>query len=262
MNRISEKFSEAKKIKKIAFMPFFVAGDPDFKTSVEIGKLFASLAEILEIGFPYSDPLADGPTIQAADNRALKKGINTDKVFKLASEIRAHSEIPISILVYANLVYQRGIENFYRDAKKAGVDGILIPDVPVEEASPFIKASESCGIDQIFMVTQTTTPARLKKILSFAKGYIYIVSVLGVTGARSSFSGEVTKLIRKIKAKTSLPLAVGFGISERKHIKELELSGADGAIVGSALVKVIEENIDNKKELLKKLGKFVSKLKE
>ncbi|OGF67522.1 tryptophan synthase subunit alpha [Candidatus Giovannonibacteria bacterium RIFCSPLOWO2_02_FULL_43_11b] len=260
MTRLAQKFVELKKKKRIAFMPFLVAGDPDFKTSIEIGKLFATRADILEIGFPYSDPLADGPTIQAADNRALASGINVRRVFKLIKKIRSRSSIPISVLVYANLVYQRGIERFYREARNAGVDGVLIPDVPIEEAEPFIKAARKAGIDPIFLVTQTTTPTRLKKIVASASGYLYLVSVLGVTGARRTLSRDTEKLIRRVKKNTSLPLAVGFGISTRGHIVKLKEAKADGTIIGSSLVKIIEKNKNNRKKLLKELKEHVERL--
>ncbi len=260
MTLLAQKFSELKKKKRIAFMPFLVAGDPDFKTSIEIGKLFAARADILEVGFPYSDPLADGPTIQAADRRALKSGMTTDKVFELIRRLRSHSSVPISILVYANLVYQRGIERFYREVRDAGADGVLIPDVPMEEAAPFVSASKKAGIDPVFLVTQTTTAKRLKKINACAKGYLYVVSVLGVTGARNTLSPGTKKFLRRIRASTSLPLAVGFGISTREQIIALKHAGADGAIVGSALVKIIEKNLNNKKELIKKLKKHIAEL--
>ena len=253
MTRIGEKFEQLKEKKRMAFMPFFVAGDPDLKTSMEIGRALASRADILEIGFPYSDPIADGPTIQAADTRAIASGMNTNRVFALIRAIRNVSPTPISILVYANLVQQRGIARFYRDTRDAGVDGVLIPDVPIEEASPFLHMAKSVGIDQIFIVAPTTNPARLEKIIRRAQGYLYVVSVLGVTGTRTILSPEIPRLIKKIKVHTSLPLAIGFGISKKEHLVALKEAGADGAIVGSALVNIIQENTDDKKNIPKKL---------
>ncbi|MDP3762718.1 MAG: tryptophan synthase subunit alpha [bacterium] len=260
MTRLAQKFEELKKKKRIAFMPFLVAGDPDFKTSLKIGKLFSSYADILEVGFPYSDPLADGPTIQAADSRALKSGMTTDKVFELIRRIRSFSPVPISVLAYANLVYQRGIRRFYREVLDAGVDGVLVPDVPMEEAAPFVSASKKAGVDPIFLVTQTTTAKRLKKINACAMGYLYVVSVLGVTGVRDTLSPGTKEFLRRIKAGTSLPLAVGFGISTREQISALKRAGADGAIVGSALVKIIEKNLNDKTGLIKKLKKHIAEL--
>lgn len=260
MTRIEKKFKETKAQGKIAFMPFLVAGDPDFETSILIAQKILPFADLLEIGFPYSDPLADGPTIQTADGRALRAGMNTDRVFAFIKKLRSVTDVPITVLVYANIVYQRGIERFYRDAKAAGIDGVLVPDVPVEESEPFVDASRMAGIDPIFLVASTTTPQRLKKILHHAQGFLYVVSVLGVTGARESLSSEMPKLLRRIKKQTNLPLAVGFGISKREHIEILKKAEADGAIVGSALVKIIEENLHNKKRLLEQISAHTSKL--
>ena len=257
MSRIDEKFAQLRKEGRIAFMPFLVAGDPNFENGLRLAEKIIPSADLLEIGFPYSDPLADGPIIQAADNRALAASMNTDRVFAFIKEIRKISEIPISVLVYANLVYQRGIKRFYRDAKKSGIDGVLIPDVPVEESSPFVDASRKADVDPIFLVTQTTTQKRLKKILVYAKGYLYLVSVLGVTGTRATLASEMPRVIRSIKKHTDLPLAVGFGISKKEHIHALHTAGADGAIVGSALVKIIGENSDNKDRLLSRMTKAV-----
>jgi tryptophan synthase alpha chain len=246
MNRISAKFQELKELEKTAFMPFFVAGDPDFSRSLTFIRHALPFADLLELGFPYSDPLADGPTIQNADARALLSGMNPDTVFDLIKAIRKISEVPITVLVYANLVYQRGIERFYRDAQDAGIDGVLVPDVPMEEAGPFVAAARKFGISPIFLVTLTTNKERLKKILLNAHGYLYVVSLLGVTGARKSLSQELAHLLARIKAQTGLPLAVGFGISKRSHITALAKAGADGVIVGSALIKAIEEDIEKK----------------
>lgn len=233
-------------------MPFLVAGDPDFASSLEYIKSVVERADMLELGFPYSDPLADGPTIQAADSRALKSGMNTDKVFELVSEIRKFSQIPITVLVYANLVYQQGIDNFYRKAKEAGIDGVLVPDVPVEESEPFVAAAKKHGIDRIFLVAQTTTPERLKKILKHATGYLYLVSVLGVTGKRKEFSNDTIAFIKRIRAQTKISLAVGFGISTREQALAFSRVGADGIIVGSAIVDLISKHGDSSE-----LTKFV-----
>ncbi len=239
MASLSKKFAEVKNEHRTAFMPFLVAGDPDFKKSLGIVKHIAEHADLLELGFPYSDPLADGPTIQSADGRALASGMTTDKVFELIAQFRKSSAIPISVLVYANLVYQQGIDKFYRKAKEAGIDGVLVPDVPVEEAEPFVVAAKKYGIAPIFLVAQTTTDDRLKKILKYASGYLYLVSVLGVTGRRTSFSEETTAFIKRIRSQTNVPLAVGFGISTPEQARSFATAGADGIIVGSALIDLI-----------------------
>ena len=223
-------------------MPFIVAGYPNFQTSRKIAKQLIKEADLLEIGFPYSDPLADGPVIQAADTQALKSGMTTKKVFRLIKEIRKESEAPITVLVYANLLYQQGIENFYRQASACGITAVLVPDLPIEESDDFILAAKKYNIAPIFLVAQTTTSERLKKISQYAEGYLYLVSVLGVTGARTSFQRETMKLIRFVKKNSSLPVAVGFGISNPSQIKELKKAGADGVIVGSALVRELNKS--------------------
>ncbi len=255
MNTISSKFKELKEAKRSAFMPFIVAGDPDMKTSLAIVKRIIKDADLLEIGFPYSDPLADGPTIQAADQRALATGANTDQVFELIRTIRTFSSIPITVLVYANLVYAQGIDAFYRKAKAAGIDGVLIPDVPVEESEPYVAAAKKNGINPIFLVAQTTTPKRLKKILECAEGYLYLVSVLGVTGKRKEFNESTLSFIKNIRRATSLPLSVGFGIHTREQASAFVKAGADGIIVGSAIVDIIAKQ-GNVQELSNFLKQF------
>lgn len=245
MSRISKTFTKINKQERTAFMPFVVAGDPTMETSLAVIKRLSEGADLLELGFPYSDPLADGKTIQAADVRALNAGMTTEKVFQLVKSVRSFSEIPITVLVYANLVYQQGIDDFYRRAKEAGIDGVLVPDVPVEEAKPFVKAAKANRIDPIFLVAQTTTPERLKKILKYAKGFLYLVSVLGVTGKRNDFDDTTTRFIASIRAQTKLPLAVGFGIQSREHALSFAKAGADGAIVGSAIVDIIAKHGDS-----------------
>jgi len=159
------------------------------------------------------------------------------------------------------LIYQRGVEQFYRQAKQAGIDGVLVPDVPVEESIPFVMAARKAGISPIFLVSQTTTNQRLAKILQHAQGYLYLVSVLGVTGERNKLPGEVLSLIERVKAITGLPIAVGFGISKPSHIKMLKKAGVDGYIIGSALIKIIEENIGkNRDKLLRELEGYVATL--
>lgn len=260
MNRIQEQFQKLRGTGKIAFMPFIVAGDPDFETSVEITRVLAKSADFLEIGFPYSDPLADGPTIQASDERALKAGINTRRAFEFIKEVRKFTKLPITLLVYANLVYQWGVEKFYEDAKIAGIDGVLIPDVPIEEAKPYLKAAQRQNISPIFLVAQTTTNERLKNIILYAQGYLYLVSVLGVTGERKQFKKDTLNFIERVRAETKLPLAVGFGISTSQQVHLVKEAGADGFIIGSALISIIEKNLKEKGRLLKELSRYVDEL--
>jgi tryptophan synthase alpha chain len=255
-----QTFEKTKQEEKTAFMPFLVAGDPDYNASLAMFKAVAPSADMLEIGFPYSDPLADGPTIQAADERALHSGIDTDKVFSLISKVREFYKGPISVLVYANLVYQYGIDNFYKQAAKCGIDGVLIPDVPYEEAEPFVLAAKKHKVSPVFMVTQTTTEERLKKILKYAEGYLYLVSVLGVTGSRSSLGNETYNFIKRIRKHTDLPLALGFGISKKEHITNAAKAGIDGVIVGSAIIKIMEANLNDTKQAAGKIEAFIEEL--
>ena len=263
MSRYKKTFNKLKKNKEKALVPFVVIGDPDYKTSIQIAKtIIDSGADILELGFAFSDPIADGPTIQSADIRALKSKINTDKNFEFIKEIRAYnSKIPIGLLLYSNLIVQRSINHFYKDAKEAGVDSVLVADLPIEEADPFIKEARANKVDSVFIVSPLTSETRLKAIAKKTKGFIYVVSRLGVTGARSDLQQNTLQLIKNIKPNTSLPICVGFGISKPEHVKEIINAGADGAIVGSSLVKIIEESLNNKELMLTKIQDFIKALK-
>jgi len=258
MSRITQKFIQLQAKNETAFMPFVVAGYPDFNTSLKITKTLAKWAHFLEVGFPYSDPLADGPIIQEADQIALKNGMTVTKVFKFISNVNKSHDLPIIILVYSNLVNNFGIENFYSQAKFVGVDGILIPDVPLEEADFYIQAAVKNKIDPIFIVAQTTTNIRLKKILKLAKGFLYMVSVLGVTGARKNFSPDTYRFLSRIKKHSDIPSVVGFGVSTNKQIKQFRKMGLDGFIVGSFLVSAIKKCSNGRN--LKRFNKMVANL--
>lgn len=255
---------ELQKRKEGAFIPFVVLGDPDSKSSQKIIEtLIKTGADALELGFAFSDPIADGKTIQEADQRALAKKINTDENFELIKRIRVRNKkIPISLLVYYNLIFQRGIEKFYSDAKKAGVDAILAADCPLEESRHLLDASKKFGIDQVFIVAPTTTKKRLLNILEKTRGYAYIVGVLGVTGARSSLQNRTIETIKKARRFSNLPLCVGFGISKPEHVRAILSAGANGAIVGSAVVSLIKNNLGNKEKMLEALALFAKKMKK
>lgn len=227
------------------FCPFTVIGFPTFKKSLKIVKdyvdgngasrLFGK-ANMLELGIPFSDPTADGPVIQKADQIALQKGFTLKKLFPFLKKVRKFTNIPIGLLTYANPVYRYGIEKFYHHAKNAGANSILIADLSLEESKPFLHASKKYKLDQIFIVSEKTSVSRLKKILKVARGYIYVVSRSDVTGAKKDISKSLSSLIKKIKSHTHLPLIVGFGISKKSHIQKLQKTGANGYIIGSALV--------------------------
>lgn len=242
-------------------MPFAVIGDPDYETSLKIVKILAEKGDMLELGIPFSDPIADGPTIQKADARALKNGFDTDRIFEFIGDVRKFTDKPIGLLVYYNLIYQYGIDRFCSKAKETGADSILAADLSLEESHDFVMAAGEHEIDAIFLVTQLTTAERLRKILEKASGFVYIVNVLGVTGARADLDNATLDLIRRVRANTNLPLCAGFGISKPEHAKAVLKAGADGAIVGSAIVKLVEEYQNDRKRMLREIEKYVSEMK-
>jgi tryptophan synthase alpha chain len=246
-----------------AFIGFTVGGDPDEATSFMVARaLIDGGTDILELGIPFSDPVADGPTIQRADERARAARTTPDTIFRLVRQIRAGSEVPIVFLTYYNIVYRRGIERFYREAAEAGVDGILIADMPVEESEEVVTIAARYGIDPIFLVTQTTGDDRIRKIVHKARGYLYLVSVLGVTGVREQVSSGAIDLLHRVRRHTDLPLALGFGISTPDHAKTCAAGGADGVIVGSAIVEIVEQNRDNPAMMAQRVREYVVLMKK
>ncbi|MCK9581842.1 MAG: tryptophan synthase subunit alpha [Methanoregula sp.] len=260
MRRIDAVFARHK---KPAFIGFTVAGDPDKETSIRAAMaLIKGGTDILELGIPFSDPVADGPTIQKADERSLASGTTVDTVFDIVREIRKRSEVPIVFLVYFNMVCHRGIDRFYREAHEAGVDGILVADMPVEEADEVYKAALRNYIDPIFLITQTTSDTRIKKIAAKSRGYLYLVAVLGVTGVRDRVSSGALDLLKRVRKYTGVPLALGFGISTPDHAKTCAAAGADGVIVGSAIVDIISRNPQNPDVMERDLEAYVSEMKK
>jgi tryptophan synthase alpha chain len=259
MGRIEKAFNQGK---KPLFIGFTVAGDPDKHTCIRIARaLIAGGTDILELGVPFSDPVADGLTIQKADERALAAGTTPDSVFEMVKEIRKESEVPIVFLTYFNIIYHRGVERFYREARDAGVDGILIADMPVEESEEICKVAAHYGIDPVFLITQTTTEQRIKKIVAKAGGYVYLVAVLGVTGVRDHVSEEALDLLNRVRRHTTLPLALGFGISTPAHANVCTRAGADGVIVGSAIVEIVERNLEDSDRMVHMLQDYVASMK-
>lgn len=250
-------YAEAlKRKKKPLFVPFVVLGDPDRKRSAGIiRKLVENGADALELGLPFSDPPADGPVIQAADTRALKSGIRMDHCFRLIGEIRKYTDIPIGLLVYFNLVLQRGLENFYRDCAASGVDSVLIADLPLEHAGEAVPIAISHGIAPIFLISEVTSDKRLKEIAGLAEGYLYVVSYLGVTGAADSVLEEkMSDLIGRARKFSGLPLIAGFGINNLRQVEAAIGAGADGIIVGSRIVR----EINNPEKILAICGEITA----
>jgi tryptophan synthase alpha chain len=265
VSRIAAKFEELRSKGEGALIAFVTAGDPTVSTTPRIAKALEDAgADIIELGLPFSDPIADGPTIQEAAERALKSGMNTDVYFAITKKIRKMVKMPLICLTYFNLVLKRGVGHFMKDCKESGIDGVIIPDLPVEEAKEVIEKTDDNGVDAIFLAAPTTTEERMKKILDSTRGFVYLVSLLGVTGARKELSLTVGDMIKRAKksVKKNVPIAVGFGISTPEHVREVIAAGADGAIVGSAIVDVIAKNIANEGKMLRDIHNFATKLKE
>jgi tryptophan synthase alpha chain len=256
-------FKDLRRKNQGALIAFVVIGYPDYETSLKIvKKIIDAGADILELGLPFSDPISDGPTIQSANTRALSNGINTDKAFEFVKEIRKHSDIPIGILTYYNLVYQRGTEKFYADSKDAGINSILIADMPIEESEIICKYSEENKVDTVFMISQLTEDDRIKKIAEKTTGFIYVVARLGITGAKSTLEDSTLTLVKKIRNLTNKPVCVGFGLSNPDQVKNVIQAGADGAIIGSAIVNLIAENQNNEEIMLSKVHEYIADLKK
>ncbi len=259
MKTYKQVFSE---LDRAALIPFFVIGDPDFDTSIEVVKTAIDAgADILELGIPFSDPIADGPTIQKADIRALKSGINVQKALKCIRKDKDYKDIPIGLLMYYNLVYQYGTEKFFGDFHQAGVNSVLVADLSIDDADEITAAAESAGLDTVFMVTPNTDTERMKLIASKTTGFIYTVSLLGVTGSREDLSEQIEGLVGKLKKLTSVPVCVGFGISKPEHAAKVAQVGADGVIIGSRIVRLIEENLGDREKILAEISSFIGNVK-
>lgn len=239
--RISDKFSELKKKKEGALIAYICAGDPTPDATKEyVTALVRGGADIIELGLPFSDPTADGPTIQAGIERALNGGMTPDIYFRTVASLKMH--IPLVVMTYYNLIFKRGLEKFVKDCSASGISGIIVPDLPPEESAELAGFCKKNEVDLIFLVAPTTTDERLKRILTEGRGFIYLVARLGVTGARSDVAASTRELIERVK--TTTPKAVGFGISNGKQAAEIIRSGADGVIVGSAFVDIIASGKD------------------
>lgn len=263
-DRYAEAFARLAERSEGAFVPFTVLGDPNAKTSLEILRAMAAGgADMLELGIPFSDPVADGPTIQAADIRALKAGITPPKAFEIIRKFRKENDdIPIGLLVYANLVHEPGLVKFYEDAAAAGVDSILVADVPLEESAPFRWVGEKTGIGHVSMATPLTDDGRLAKTAKLGGPYLYVVSRLGVTGRDASLSSSAKPLLRRIKKQGGPPTLLGFGISKPEHVRTAISAGADGAISGSAVVEIVKKHAKDRAKMSANVRRFVAAMKK
>ncbi len=248
-------------LNRAALIPFFVIGDPDFDTSLELVKAAIDAgADILELGIPFSDPIADGPTIQKADIRALAAGMTPRRALEFIKAVTDYKPIPIGLLVYYNLVYQYPTEQFFADFKAAGGSSVLVADLCIDDADEIAIPASNAGLDTVFMVTPNTTDDRAAIIASKTTGFIYAVSTLGVTGQRSTLSDMVAPLITRLKDLTDIPVCVGFGISEPAHAVQVASAGADGVIIGSKIVKFIEDNLSDKDKMKADISAFIAEI--
>lgn len=253
MSRIKEAFSDGK-----AFIPFITCGDPDLETT---GKLVRAAvqngADLIELGIPFSDPTAEGPVIQGANIRALSGGVTTDKIFAFVKELRRDVTIPLVFMTYANVVFSYGAEKFISTCQEIGIDGIILPDLPFEEKEEFNPLCRKYGVALISLIAPTSSQ-RIAMIAKEAEGFLYIVSSLGVTGARSEITTDLSAIVKLVRENTDLPCAIGFGISTPKQAGEMAAI-SDGVIVGSAIIKLMAEH---GREAAKPVGEFVKSMKE
>lgn len=258
-NRIASKFRELRFSDKKALITFLTAGDPDLDTTfMVVEEMIDKGIDLLEIGIPFSDPLAEGPTIEKASYRALASNTTTDDVFTLVKKLRNSHDLPILLMLYVNLIYKYGIEKFMKRCAAVGVDGLIIPDLPFEEVEEVKKFAQVENIFIINLVAPTTKDERLKKIVNESEGFIYCVSSLGVTGERNNITTDLGDFYSRLRKETDLPLALGFGLSNRKQIDGLK-GNWDGHIVGSAIVNIIAQY---GKDATLPVGKFIKSLKD
>jgi tryptophan synthase alpha chain len=259
VTRIDKVFRRLKAKGEKALIPFITAGDPDLATTRKLALEIASRgADLLELGIPFSDPLADGPTIQAASNRALKHDVHLEDVLKLAGKLRADTDIPLILMGYYNPILQYGLERTAQEAAQQGVCGFIIPDLPLEEAGAWRAAALKAGLAPIFLAAPTSGPERIKRLGQLTRGFLYYVSLTGITGARTALPTELAQELEDVRRLVKCPVAVGFGISTPEQVRELS-PYVDGVVVGSAIVqRVANYSGDN---TIKEIGDFIAALK-
>ena len=253
MSNIAKAFDHGK-----AFIAFITCGDPDLETTREtVIRMVEAGADLIELGIPFSDPTAEGPVIMDADKRALDGGVTTDDIFAFTKELRKTVKVPMVYMTYANVVYHYGAEKFCSKAQDAGIDGLILPDVPFEEKADFDEVCQNHGMDLVSMIAPTSEN-RIAEIAKEAKGFLYVVSSLGVTGTRSAITTDLRPMIELIRENTDIPCAIGFGISNPEQCRQMA-SLADGAIVGSAIVKIVAKN---GKDSAEPVAAFVKEMKD
>ena len=264
MSAISQTFTELREQNEAALIAYLTVGDPAPKhTPRLVSALVEGGADIIELGIPFSDPIADGPTIQTAVKRALTNGTRPTDALRFAREIKEKHDTPLVLMTYYNPIFRIGLHKFFASARKAGISGIIVPDLPVEESLEYKKECTTASLDTVFLASPSTEERRLKEILAQTSGYLYLISLYGVTGVRKILPGEALQLVKKysIALRDTIPLAVGFGISEQKHVRDVVQAGANGVIVGSAFVKIVGENSRNVGRASTKLVQLARRLK-
>ncbi len=255
------QYSIDKAEKKPTLIPFIVSGYPDFDTTKKLLKLFeGKKVAAIELGVPFSDPLADGLVIQSASKISLENGTNINKIFDMLSEIKDDFSTPIILFTYYNPVMSYGQEEFIKKAASLNVSGVIVPDLPLEESESFSKTCKENNIDLIMLVSPTSKEKRIEKISKASSGFVYLVSSTGVTGVRESFSSMLGNILQQIKNYTNIPVAIGFGISKAEHIKELKKLDADAVIIGSAIIKLIDLYKKDKDLLISKMSEYLDSL--
>ena len=261
MSRIKEKFNQLKSNRETALISYIMTGYPSEKTTLSaVRGLIQGGADIIELGFPFSDPIADGPTIQMASTESLNSGTKIDNFFSIVKKIRKESDIPLVLMTYTNILYNQTYQKFISRAKRAGIDGLILPDMAIEESKEYVKAAKKIGIDTIFLVSPNTEKDRLKKIIKSTSGFLYMVAVFGTTGVQTKIHKYTIDALKNTKntAKGKIPVGVGFGVSTEKDVQKYVSSGADAVIVGSANIKIIENTPASK--IQTRIASFTKKL--
>ncbi|MBU0532823.1 tryptophan synthase subunit alpha [Candidatus Micrarchaeota archaeon] len=248
---------------KSAFMPYVCCGDPSTEFTIKlVEKLVSSGADAVELGIPFSDPIADGKTIQAASARSLNNGMTPKKAIEIIQKLRENGiGVPLIVMTYYNIIYANGGEKFIKSIKEAGANAIIVPDVPLEESEELHRQCEGNDVDLVYLVTPNCDDERLKKIAEKSKGFLYAVAVLGITGTRENVRPEALELIKRAKKVTTLPLVVGFGVSNANQAKEYMKAGAEGIIVGSKIVDIYSKYLENEEKALSEIAKFTKEIK-
>ncbi len=262
MSRIKNKFLELKQKNEKALIAYIMVGYPNEKSTISaINGLIKGGADIIELGFPFSDPIADGPVIQNASNVSLNKGTSIEKFFQIIKKIRKQTDIPLVLMTYTNILYKKGYDNFMKKAKNVGIDGLILPDMSIEESKNYLSAARKNKLDTIFLISPNTSTERIKKILKATSGFLYLVSMFGTTGMQTKIQKYTIDAIKKTKkvVNKKKPLGVGFGVSTPQDSKKYVNLGVDGVIVGSAFLRLIEKTPSGKIE--SKIASFTKSLK-